>query len=104
MENIIRNLGFKKLIKIESEKHTYHHPKYEIVLERVKNLGLFLEVEACFDDEKVDVDQEKKKIQHFIDDLGLSVSDELNMGKPEMMVRRKHALLVRNKFEEKNRE
>ena len=53
----------------------------------MKDLGYFIEVEYCTN-EDVDVVEVKKKIQTFIDRLGLNVSKELNMGKPEMMLRK----------------
>jgi adenylate cyclase class IV len=58
-----------------------------IEFESVKDLGLFLEVEFCTDDD-VDVATVKKEIQQFIDSLGLAVSKELNAGKPELMLRK----------------
>ena len=51
-----------------------------------------MEVEYCTNDD-VDVIKVKKEIQKFIDDLGLNVSSELNMGKPEMYMR-KHNIKV----------
>lgn len=61
--------------------------KYEIVFEDVKDLGYFLEVEYCSQDED-DVIEIKKDIQTFIDSLSLAVSKELNMGKPELFLRK----------------
>ena len=59
----------------------------EIVFETVKDLGYFLEVEYCTN-EDVDVSYVKKEIQEFISSLGINVSSELNMGKPEMMIKK----------------
>lgn len=61
--------------------------KYEIVFEDVKDLGYFLEVEYCSQDED-DVIKIKKDIQTFIDSLSLAVSKELNMGKLELFLRK----------------
>lgn len=36
----------------------------------------------------IDVSLKKKEIQKFIDSLGINVSSELNMGKPEMMIKK----------------
>ena len=46
-----------------------------------------MEVEYCTN-EDVDVKLIKKEIQNFIDGLGLNVSEELNMGKPEMYMKK----------------
>ena len=51
------------------------------------NLGIFMEVEYCTN-EDVDVKLIKKEIQNFIDSLELNVSEELNMGKPEMYMKK----------------
>lgn len=86
LNNIVNKLGFKELLTINNSKRTYETDKYEIVLETVKDLGYFLEVEYCTS-EDIDVKEVRKEIQYFIDSLNLNVSEELNMGKPEMMIR-----------------
>ena len=83
IKEIFNRLGLIKFIEINNEKETYVYNDYEIVIEHVKDLGLFLEVEYCTNDD-VDVNEIKKEIQDFIDGLNISVSPELNMGKPEI--------------------
>jgi adenylate cyclase class IV len=46
-----------------------------------------MEVEYCTSDD-IDIKTEKNKIQEFINSLGISVSEELNMGKPEMYMKK----------------
>ena len=87
MKEIFNKLGLVKFIEIDNEKETFIANDYEIVIENVKDLGIFMEVEYCTNDD-VDVIKVKKEIQKFIDDLGLNVSSELNMGKPEMYMRK----------------
>ena len=87
IKEIFEKLGLVKFIKIENKKETYTYDNYEIVIEDVKDLGIFMEVEYCTN-EDVDVKLIKKEIQNFIDGLGLNVSEELNMGKPEMYMKR----------------
>ena len=84
---ILKKLGLKELLTIHNSKRIYVTDKYEIVLETVKNLGYFLEVEYCTN-EDVDVSFVKSQIQDFIDSLGIKISKELNMGKPEMMIKK----------------
>ena len=60
---------------------------YEIVLEEVEDLGYFMEVEYCTN-EDVDVKNVKKQIQSFINSLDIKVSEELTMGKPEMIIKK----------------
>ena len=91
MRLILDNLRFKKLLEIKSTKTIYQADKYEITIEEVDNLGLFMEVEYCTN-EAVDIKKVKKEIQNFLDNLGLNVSKELNMGKPEMMIRENNTI------------
>lgn len=86
LKEIFNRLGLKKLITIKNNKTSYKYNDYEIVLEDVENLGYFMEVEYCTSDD-VNVKEVKAEIQNFIDSLGLKVSKELNMGKPEMILR-----------------
>ena len=83
---IMEQLGLKELIKIDNEKHTFVTDMYEIVLEDVKDLGLFLEVERFEVKDEEDIPAIKKDIRKFIDKLGIEVSKELNFGKPELML------------------
>lgn len=75
------------MLTIKNNKRTYTTKEYEIVFEKVENLGMFLEVE-CNNFEEGNVKEKKKEIQNFIDSLGIKVSEELNMGKPEMMLKK----------------
>ncbi len=72
-----------------NKKHTFLTDKYEIVLEEIKDAGLFLEVEVLNEIKEDKILQEKKKILKFIKSTKIKVSDELNMGKPEIMLRNK---------------
>lgn len=92
LKEIFNRLGLKKFIEINNQKETYIYNDYEIVLENVKDLGIFLEVEYCTNDD-VDVKEVKKEIQSFIDNLGIRVSAELNMGKPEMYMKKHNIVL-----------
>ena len=85
--NIINALGLKKLLVINNKKTSYTTNKYEIVIEEVDKLGNFMEVELCTN-ENVNVKEIKREIQAFINSLGLDVSEELHMGKPEMMLKK----------------
>lgn len=85
---IFEKLGFKELIRIENIKSTYVNNKYEIVLEDVKNLGLFMEVERHNVDKKENIIKIKEEIWEWIKNLNIKVSLELTMGKPELMLRK----------------
>lgn len=84
---VIDCLGLKPLVEIENEKNVFLTEQYEIVLEDVKDLGLFLEVERIDVLDNEDIIKIKKEIQDFIFSLGFKFK-ELNIGKPELMLRR----------------
>ena len=92
LRKIFDRLGLIKFIEIDNEKETYLFNDYEIVIENVKDLGLFMEVEYCTN-EDVDVKKIKNEIQSFIDSLDIIVSPELNIGKPEMYIK-KHNIRI----------
>jgi predicted adenylyl cyclase CyaB len=87
VEEIIKKLGLKELVKIKNRKHTFETKDYEIVLEEVENLGLFLEVEKLNVTDDENVNKTKKEIQQFVDNLKIKTTGELNLGKPELMLR-----------------
>lgn len=93
VKEIFNKLGLIKFIEINNNKETYIFNNYEIVIEDVKDLGLFMEVEYCTNDD-VDAKLVKKEIQNFIDSLELNVSRELNMGKPEMYMKKHNIQIV----------
>ncbi len=88
-ERIIANLGLIELVRIENLKHTYETDDFEVVFEEVIGLGNFLEVELLKQVADDGVEKAKKDIRSFITSLDIKVSDELNAGKPELMLKRK---------------
>lgn len=82
------NLGFKELIRIENTKYTYTTDEYEIVLEDVKSLGLYLEAEKLGQVEDNDVLAVKEEIKKFIKTLNINFGEEQNAGKPELMLKK----------------
>ena len=45
------------------------------------------------EEKRIETVEVKKEIQQFIDSLELNVSEELNMGKPEMMIRKNNIVI-----------
>ena len=86
---IFKKLGYKELVKIENIKSTFITPKYEVVLEDVKNLGYFMEVERHNVKSNENIVKVKKEIWAWIQKLGINVGLELKMGKPELMLRKR---------------
>jgi adenylate cyclase class 2 len=87
VKKIIENLGLQELITVDCNKRIYKEKEYEISFEKVKNLGNFLEVELCTELE-VDIQKIIEEIRAFIKKFNLKTTEIINMGKPEMMIRK----------------
>lgn len=90
MDKIFQNLGLKELVTIDNSKHTFLKDNFEIVVEEVKDLGNFLEVEWMEKDSNKSVKEIKQDIFNFIKSLGLNIGNELNSGKPELKLLKNH--------------
>ena len=93
LKQIIEKLGYAKLVEINTKKHIFITKEYEIIFEEVQNLGNFLEVEKLNVKERANVKKIRKEIQQFIDGLDFCVGPELNIGKPELMLRERNSKL-----------
>ena len=84
---MLQLLGFEVLVEIRNHRRIYTFEHFEIVLEDVEGLGLFLEVERkeCPDD--VDPVGVREEIFTFLRSLELSLGSESTSGKPELMLR-----------------
>ena len=87
-KKILSEIGFKELVCINNIKHSFESEKYQIVLEEVEQLGLFLEVEGKQVGDQEDISAVKSEIQRFINKLKIKVSSELKYGKPELMLQK----------------
>lgn len=85
-EKIVSHLGLKQLIRLDNQKHIFETKEFEIVLEDVKNLGIFLEVENK--NLNGSVNNIREEIMKFIQSLGFKF-EEMKKGKPELMLRKK---------------
>lgn len=86
--DIIEHLGLQPLIKVTNHIHIYTTDQYEINLEQVEDLGLFLEVEYKYPVPDDQVPTIKQQIQTFIDQLGLLTGPASNLGKPELLLQK----------------
>lgn len=85
IKEIFKKLGFSELITIHNVKREYKYLEYNIDFETVKDLGNFIEIEYCTT-EDIDVKLKKQEMLEFLNSLDLEISEELNMGKPEMLI------------------
>ena len=93
MKEILINLGFKELLTINNLRRYYVYQDYEIVLEIVENLGIFMEIELKSKVQENHIKEKRDEINHFIRSLNINVSPELNAGKPELYII-KHSISV----------
>lgn len=90
IKEILHCLGLKELLTIRNHRRYYKYANYEIVLEKVEELGVFLEVEYKGKLCEEDVDSTRKYIELFIRGLGIVTSAEINAGKPELFIKKHH--------------
>lgn len=84
-KEILAQLGFEPLITVDNTRLVYQKLPFEVVLESVVGLGLFLEVE--WKGEAGDHVVQKEEIAEFVKKLGFEGHEEMNSGKPELMLR-----------------
>lgn len=75
MYGVLVQLGFKPTVLINMTKY---YCEGGIEIQKVRDLGLFMEIEG----------KNRKECWKKIKKTGIKVSEELNIGKPEMMWRR----------------
>ena len=86
VKRILENLGFRHLVTVEMEKAIFQNDAYIIAIEKVKDLGTFLEVESRLNLE--DVSATRAGIRAFIETLPGSFSRPSDGGKPEQLLQR----------------
>jgi predicted adenylyl cyclase CyaB len=86
---IVEHLGLKELVTVRMVKTIYRTDAYEIILEQVRGLGNFIEVESRQSVKTGHEETEKQCIREFVTGLGLKIGAESNLGKPEMMLGKK---------------
>ena len=86
---IFYKLGFQEVVVVNVEKYYFTTPLYKIALERVEDLGLFMEVEAHQVSDERNVAKVRNDIANFIEKLNLNVSADVGIGKPELLLRQR---------------
>ncbi len=74
IENLLQRLNFSKLGTIDKKREQYRLKRYNICLDKVKNIGNFIEIELEVG--KKDVTEAKKACWQLAQKLGLSKKDE----------------------------
>ena len=89
IERIVEMLGLEVQVVVHNKRRFYHFEEYEIILEEVEGLGLFLEVEKMAPESETEVLKIKQEIHEFIKNLGFKNTRELDYGKNQLMLREK---------------
>ena len=80
-------LGLKELIKVHDRRNIYKYKDFEIELEDIEGLGIFIEVEKMSTlDNEIEI---KEEIRDFIRSLKLKNVKELNIGKNQYLISKK---------------
>ena len=80
-------LGLEYLITVHNKRRVYRYNNFEIELEDVEGLGIFLEVERLSKD--ADGMKVKEEIRNFIRSFNLKNVRELNIGKNQYLLSQK---------------
>ena len=87
IKKIIKILGLKELIKVHDRRNIYKYKDFEIELEDIEGLGIFIEVEKMSTlDNEIEI---KEEIRDFIRGLKLKNVKELNIGKNQYLISKK---------------
>ena len=87
VKTIISLLGLEYLITVHNKRRVYRYNNFEIELEDVEGLGIFLEVERLSKD--ADGMKVKEEIRNFIRSFNLKNVRELNIGKNQYLLSQK---------------
>jgi predicted adenylyl cyclase CyaB len=90
IHQIFTKLNYQVLVVIDNTKTVFRKASTEIVLEEVVGLGNFIEIEYKLFAEE-DPDQVKQRLRATINALGIHIGQELNAGKPELMLKKTKA-------------
>ena len=88
IEKIVELLGLDVLIQVNNKRRVYTYNEFEIELEDVENLGIFIEVEKLSNTDKDEM-KIKEEIREFIRSLNLKNVRELNIGKNQYLLSQK---------------
>ena len=77
LEQALFLMGYQTANKVIKLRQTARYKDFEICIDEVENLGLFIEVERMSDD---DVDAVRKELNEFLDSLGVSLEDQVHKG------------------------
>ncbi|HDD45991.1 MAG TPA: class IV adenylate cyclase, partial [Candidatus Aenigmarchaeota archaeon] len=88
LAKIFSALNFKKLVTVVKEREVYlYNDEFEIALDRVKELGYFIEIEAIKD--FGGIKSAREKLFEFAKSLGIDISKTDKRGYPYLLMKKK---------------
>jgi predicted adenylyl cyclase CyaB len=88
LKKIFSVLDFKKLVTVEKEREIYvYKDEFEISLDRVKELGHFIEIETIKN--LGNIEETRKKLFEFAKDLEIDISKTDKRGYPYLLMKKK---------------
>lgn len=84
MKKIMEVLGLKSQCVVDKERHTYQKNNMEVVLDRVFDLGDFIEIEIEGEENSKNINQ----INELAQKLGLRIEDHINAGYPDLLMQK----------------
>jgi len=88
IRKIFDALDFKSLVIVDKEREIYeYNEEFEIGLDKVNELGFFIEIEALKDFGSVE--KTREKLFEFAKMLGLDITKTLNKGYPYLLMEKK---------------
>ncbi len=100
INHILKALHFENLVTIDNQKLCYESNTYELVLEDVMGLGKFVEIEYISDTDidENEIDKIQTKMRDIVKNIGLLIGEEMNAGKPELMLKKVASLKINSQL------
>jgi len=92
-KQLFEALGFNELITVEYSCPVYEKDGFELAFQKVKGLGLLLEVESTLDFDEAtneEIFAEKNNLYTKLKNLGLSISEEKDIKKAKELIKLKY--------------
>jgi predicted adenylyl cyclase CyaB len=85
-KKFFENLGFKEIFQMYDEIKVYKKGEVELQVEKVKNLGIFIELEMFAEEE--DVDSKREEIHRILKGLPIKIGEDFDIKKAHLMLNR----------------
>ncbi len=87
MHEILERIGIKRKVTVTKHRKYFHYEDFEIVIDNIKELGFFLEIEAKIINDSLE--KTKEKCYKVLEKLGIKWKKAPNTGYPDMILNQK---------------